>query len=126
MIYLGQPYSDPNPDVMAWRERIGREAARILTERGEAVFAPIPCTVRLDPERKLTTFEAWRELDLGILAICTEIHVLPLPGWSRSVGLAAEIAFAKERGIPVINCMALLDEAIERLGLPSWRSWGSA
>lgn len=74
----------------------------------------------------MTTFDAWRELDLGILSACSELRVLPLPGWSRSVGLAAEIDFAKSNGITVTNCMALLDEAIERLGLPSWRSWGSA
>jgi len=126
VIYLGQPYTHPNPKVMAFRAMVGATAAKICAERGEPVFAPIPYSIAIDPLGELPhTFEFWEALDLPIIGICSELRVLPLPGWSTSAGLKAEAAFAVERGIPVVHAMALLDTAMERLGFPSWREWGT-
>ncbi len=48
----------------------------------------------------------WLDGDLAILARCDA--VLLVPGWERSVGTCAEIAFAHQNSIPVLHS---LDEA---------------
>lgn len=48
-----------------------------------------------------TDFEFWRQYDKAIISRCSELWVLTLPGWSESVGVAAEIEIANRLSIPV-------------------------
>lgn len=124
LIYLASPYTHPDPDTVYRRYIAACAAAAILMEEGHTVFSPIahshgvadylPPAVRFDHDH-------WMRQDLAILGLCDELHVLPLPGWGQSRGIAAEMAFAAERAIPVINRVALMDDAIARAGLPGWK-----
>lgn len=124
LIYLASPYTHPDQETVYRRYRVACAAAAILMEEGHTVFSPIahshaiadflPDAVRFDHDH-------WMRQDLAILALCDEMHVLPLPGWGQSRGVAAEIAFATERGIPVINRVALMDDALARARLPRWK-----
>lgn len=42
-------------------------------------------------------FEAWAHTDYTYIAQCKEVWVVMMPGWNRSVGVLAEIKFAKQR-----------------------------
>ena len=46
-------------------------------------------------------FAAWRETNLTMLAMSDYLVVLLLEGAEESVGVRAEAAFAREKGIPV-------------------------
>lgn len=104
VIYLASPYTHPESAVLEARCRAAQQAAAQLMQEGVAVFSPIahshgvadfmPETMRLDGE-------FWLGQDLPLLARCDELHVLCLPGWEASKGVQAEIAFARERDIPV-------------------------
>lgn len=104
MIYLGQPYTHTNPEVVAYRVEMGAALAAVLMEMGEVVFAPIPHTAPIaalmDPETS-ASHPFWMRQDLPHLAHCQSLYVLCLDGWASSKGLREEIDFAEEWGIPV-------------------------
>jgi nucleoside 2-deoxyribosyltransferase len=71
---------------------------------GNAVFSPIAHSHGVAdymPEHIRLNGDFWMEQDLPLLAKCDEIVVLCLEGWEQSSGVQQEIAFARERGIPV-------------------------
>jgi hypothetical protein len=47
------------------------------------------------------TWDFWRLVDIEFLKRCDELWVLTLDGWDKSVGVLAEIAYAKRNGIPI-------------------------
>lgn len=124
LIYLASPYTHPDPETVYRRYRVACAAAAILMEEGHTVFSPIAHSHAIAdflPDALRFDHEHWMSQDLAILALCDELSVLPMPGWSESLGISAEINFATARGIPVINRVALLDPAMTRVGLPDWR-----
>lgn len=54
----------------------------------------------LAPEQ-CVNFDLWMKMDLPILKNADELHVLCLDGWRTSRGVAREIEFAEQLGIPV-------------------------
>ena len=104
MIYLASPYSHPAKRVRARRyEEAVWAAGSLIVRRGEAVFSPIAHSHPIAEAARLDgTFSGvWAEMDLAIIAICSEVVVLRLAGWEESKGIAAEIAEAQRLGIPV-------------------------
>lgn len=61
----------------------------------------LPITMSYVTQRLHSTlggeFEAWADTDLTYISACKEIWVIMMPGWDRSVGVLAEIEFAKNR-----------------------------
>ena len=103
-IYLACPYSHPDKSIREERvAQVDKKAAELM-ELGNLVFSPLShshpisehCTV--DP----CDHSFWLRQDLWILDVCDEMHVLCLGGWEKSKGIAAEIAYAKDKGIKVI------------------------
>ena len=47
------------------------------------------------------SFETWQGISLAMLGQATELIVLLLDGVNTSAGVRAEVAFARERGLPV-------------------------
>ena len=102
-IYLGQPYSHPDLEVMELRARAGGRVAAALLNDGLSVYAPIVAWHEVAKLHQLPrTFEFWRELDLGWLDLCDELYVLTLDGWLESAGLTAEIAHAQATGKRIV------------------------
>jgi len=100
-IYIGCPYSDELESVRHWRFVQVTRAAEYMLTRGLPTMSPISYSHQF-AHIGGCDFEAWRELDLSLLGRwATELWVLMLPGWEQSVGLAAEIEYADEAGIPV-------------------------
>jgi len=103
LVYLACPYSDPNPLVMTARFLEANEMAAKMVNAGYVVFSPISHFHPIAEAGKLpTSWEFWEKIDRAYLSVCSQIFVLRLPGWKISKGVNAEIAIAKEIGIPVI------------------------
>lgn len=102
MIYIGSPYSHPDPLV---REERYLRASKILTEylkAGRWAYSPIVHCHELAKIWDLPKeAEFWRSYDFHMLALATEFHILCLEGWAASVGLTAERVEAERLQIPV-------------------------
>jgi len=102
LIYLGQPYTDPDPHVMTNRYAHGRRAAASLFSDGLHVYAPIVAWHDAAKVHQLPTdWKRWRDQDLDFLERCDELYVLCLDGWAGSQGLSAEIAYATDHNMPI-------------------------
>lgn len=101
--YLASNYSHPDPAIRHQRFIAACRAAAHLMERGIPVFAPIchshPIAEVMNGRH--LDHEFWLAQDLPILAQATTLIVLQLDGWRESRGVAREIEFARDNGIPV-------------------------
>lgn len=102
LVYLATPYNHPDAEV---RERRFREVNRVagdMIRRGEHVFSPISHTHPIALDGDLPKgWEFWRTYDRAMLRACGKLAVLMQDGWQESVGVQAEIAIAREMGLPV-------------------------
>ena len=101
MIYLASPYSDPDPAIQEQRFQYACAAAAELMRRGMLVFSPIAHTHPIAQYGLPKDWEFWKKYDEAFLEVCTKIIVLTIPGWSKSVGVQAEIEICKRAGKPV-------------------------
>ena len=102
MIYLACPYSHANKKVEAVRANEASRAAAAFIRKGEAVFSPVSHGHAIHIAADVGgSFEAWKEVDLKILSVCSRVVVLMLGGWDDSRGVRREIAVAQELGIQV-------------------------
>lgn len=102
MIYVGSPYTHPDPAVREarYQQTLAFTAHHML--RGLPIFSPIVhCHPLALAFRMPGDFHFWRDYCLALLSRATELWVLQLPGWEHSVGLTAEVDFANENMIPV-------------------------
>jgi hypothetical protein len=103
MIYLAVPYNHPSPAVRHNRfEEVNRYAAHVM-QQGLAVFSPISHSHPIEEHfTEVKSWDFWQIQDLPILKICDSVHVLCLPGWRESVGVAGECDTARGLGIPIL------------------------
>jgi hypothetical protein len=102
LVYLACPYSDPDPAVREARFHASNRAAAKLMKLGYMVFAPISHTHPIAVDGDLPKgWDFWEQYDRAVLSCCNRIGVLKLPGWDKSVGVAAELKIASEMGIVV-------------------------
>lgn len=101
-IYLAGPHSHPDPEVRRMRfEALNAATATIMGE-GHIVFSPISHSHPIAVQCNLPKgFEFWRQLDESFIDWCDEVWILNLPGGHESVGLAAEIEYARSIGKPI-------------------------
>lgn len=101
-VYLATPYTSEHKDVELYRFNTVNKVASELMRKGVHLFSPISHTRPIAEADGLPhNFAFWKDYDTKILGFCTHLFVLTLPGWRTSVGVTAEIAIAKERGLPV-------------------------
>lgn len=118
MIYIASPYHHPDPAVMHQRfHAVCTEVAAIM-RKGLVPYSPIAHNHYLACNFDLPRdWSFWEHYDLHILSVCDGLWVLMLPGWKESRGVAAEIAFAERRGIPVCYIeVGDMDDATTRAG----------
>ncbi|MBS0210422.1 MAG: DUF1937 family protein [Planctomycetes bacterium] len=102
MIYLASPYSHPSTAVRERRFEEACRAAATLLRSGLVVFSPIVHSHPIAGLGLPTNWEFWSQIDRAYLARCDVLAVLTLAGWQDSVGVQAEIAFARELGLPTV------------------------
>ena len=103
LIYLASPYSAPTEEERELRFRLVCEKAADLMQQGFEVFCPIAHshpieTLGMD---HMEGHDFWLNQDFAILKHCVHLFVYKLPGWTLSKGVAAEIVYARDLGIPV-------------------------
>lgn len=102
LYYLGQPYADPNEAIRVHRYQTACRVTAAIMKSGRTVFSPIVHNHILGSFYDLPrTWDFWSKIDLTILERCDGLYVLPLKGWSGSVGLTDEVQFAFENDIPI-------------------------
>lgn len=101
MIYLASPYTHENPLVMEARFKCAAMATASLMREGLAIFSPIVNCHYLATHHELPrTFEFWQKFNFDMLSHSERLIVLTLDGWKDSVGVAGEIAYARDNEIP--------------------------
>ena len=115
MVFICSPYRSDNPDPLGRVNEIqrniemARTGCRIAVERGLIPIAPhlyFPQFLSEETER-----ETGIRQGMQLLALCSELWVL---GRKVSDGMAKEISYAKELGLPV-RIMEKPETAAERL-----------
>lgn len=102
LTYLACPYSHPDASVRGDRFKEANRAAGLLMKRGDLVFSPISHTHPIAEECDLPKgWDFWQAFDRAYLSASRLLVVLCIAGWRESVGVQAEIAIARELGVPV-------------------------
>lgn len=104
LVYLASPYSHKDPKVMFKRYTAVTKAAAKLMQMYDVVFF-LPITqshhmVKLNSNMN-GGWNYWKGVDLFMISRSDEVWVLQLDGWKESVGVTAEIEYAREQGIRV-------------------------
>jgi hypothetical protein len=92
-------------------------AAASLIEMGHIVYSPITMTHPIDKllagHNSTLGSDYWLAFDEAFLAICSELYVLKVPGWSESAGVRREIDYFRAAGKPIkyINAAVLHPQA---------------
>lgn len=102
MIYLASPYSHDS-DVIRY-QRYEAVLAYVATHISyQVLYSPIMHFHDLAERYSLPKgFDFWRRLNESILFRCNALHVLMLDGYEESIGVDAEIKFARTNHIPVV------------------------
>jgi hypothetical protein len=103
-IGLSKPdQSDWELEIKEDRFQAVNKVAAKLQAQGITVISPITQNHLLHIDHGLDgDFEFWQHHNLQTLIRCDVLFVLMLPGWRESEGLQAEIAFAQQKGMPII------------------------
>lgn len=112
LIYLASPYSHPDPVVRQMRSEAVCKVAGKLFRDGLMVFCPIAHSHPICVYGECSGgFDFWEAYDRLMLSKCSALYVCCLQGWDASIGVQAEIEFAKELGLPI----TFVDENGDRL-----------
>ena len=101
MIYLASPYSDPDPAVRKRRFEATCAYAVEAIGEGQLIYSPIVHSHALAERGLPGDWEFWAEHNRVMLPRCKAVVVLALAGWERSIGLQAEVGYARALGLPI-------------------------
>lgn len=91
-IYLGSPYSNPDPEIMRQRFKAVERLTASLLIAGRFVYSPIVHCHELTLNFLLPKeFDFWRDYDFAMLNSAHQLWVHCQPGWNDSKGLSGEI-----------------------------------
>ena len=104
MIYLASPYSKFTEGQTA----AFLDAAMLtgkLIKRGFDVFSPVVHGHPLAVYGGVPQFDAalWERVNRPYLEWCDELYVATMPGWQESAGVAHEIKYFADNGLPISN-----------------------
>ena len=102
LVYLANPYTHKDPDIMQERYEKACEFTAALKRNGWYVFSPIahshgPAQYGLPKD-----YEYWSGYCELMLPKCDIMMVLKLDGWQESVGVQAEIDLWHKTGKPIL------------------------
>lgn len=101
-IYLAAPYSDPDPVIRQRRTELADHVAAKIMQQGYVVFSPLSQSHRIAHHiGNHLSHDFWLTQDLEMLALCDEMWILTIPGYSKSEGIRMECDKALEWGKPV-------------------------
>jgi hypothetical protein len=102
MIYLASPYSDPQQGIVDFRVTETRRFAAWLWTQGYMPVSPILHWHEAATTHSLPTdAEPWTDWNRALFRRCDAVHLLCLPNWEKSKGVAMELEWARVMGLPV-------------------------
>lgn len=102
MIYLASPYSHEDPAIKQERYMKVMEATARLLQTGHFIYSPIVHCHAMAVEYDLPTgFDFWKNYDFDMIESSEQLYVLCLDGWDRSIGVLAEIEFARSWNLTI-------------------------
>ena len=108
--YLATPFSHPLPHIPYWRYIAAAEVLAELTREKVPAFSPIVhnypvlLIAKTEGKKELLPPDFWYGFDVHYMRLCQAgIAVAQLPGWEASEGVAAEIEWFLQKGLPVLN-----------------------
>ena len=101
-VYLGAPYTHPDPAVREARFRAVTERAARLMLAGLVLFSPITHSHPMRQYGLPVEFEFYRRSARAFIEASAAMVVLKLSGWQESVGLGEERQLAEELGKPIL------------------------
>ncbi|PCJ26727.1 MAG: hypothetical protein COA94_04840 [Rickettsiales bacterium] len=103
-IYVASPYSNQQASVRQQRfDMVCKYTANLIC-CGNIAFSPIAHSHNMAEALgiKAHGFSFWEDLDVFLIERCDILHVLCLPDWEVSGGVAKEIEKANELGKPIV------------------------
>ncbi len=103
-VFVISPYTDINPDITQARVAAADLYIGKLTQQGIVAYSAISAMHHLLDSWKLPNdWKYWEKHCATMIGCAKIVHVLCLDGWDTSVGVAGEIAIARELKKPVIE-----------------------
>lgn len=103
LIYIGSPYSHPDPDKVKKNFDLVSNLAAKMCSEGHVAFSPITYGHTLLGFQKMPSdWEFWKNFCLSFLKKSDQLLVYKIEGWENSKGLKEEIEYADANGIHVI------------------------
>lgn len=100
--YLACPFSHSDPEVQLKRHSIVNQVTYAFHQKGKLVYSPLTHNIPLKQlDKQSSGWGIWEKFDRAMLMRCDELIVLKLSGWKESIGVMAEISFAKELNLPI-------------------------
>ena len=115
LIYLASTYTHPDLAVQEQRFEAVCEAGAKLMSLGVMIYAPIAHSHPMTKYGVPGHWEFWAAYDKLVISKCAEVWILMLEGWTKSVGITAEIKLTKELGVPIryIELQDVLDGTLD-------------
>ena len=110
MIYVCSVYSlnkdnigvEEHKALMHERYEFVRDWTAHKLKEGFCLFAPIAHCHDMSLNNDMPRgWDFWGPLDMMYIDACDQLWVLEMPGWEDSVGITAEIKYAKEIGMDI-------------------------
>ena len=96
VIFISAPFNNVDKDTI--RENVKQQAryAVHLLKKDICFVSPILTGTKiLDFYNLDSRYNAWSLMCVQYIDLCTEVHILDLPGWNKSKGVLAEIRYAQ-------------------------------
>lgn len=103
LLYLAGPYTHAAQAVRDEREAaLNRFAAQLMRD-GFSVMSPISMGAPICRTGEVGTgWDTWEDTCLRLLERCDAFCVAGMDGWEDSVGVKAELAYARALGLPLL------------------------
>ena len=104
MIYIASPYSDDDIEVMTARAEKAAQCVANLMLMGKNCFSPIVHGHAIQnhlSEKLRRDHRFWVRHNFEMIMLASELHVLRLDGWEKSLGVAFEVKLAEALRIDI-------------------------
>jgi hypothetical protein len=103
LFYLASPYSHDNQHVKDYRFQVVQDVTvKLLLDANIYAFSPIAYNHPMVIHDLPTDWSFWENYDKAFIDHCDGLVVLTIDGWQESIGVQAEIEYAKELNLPVV------------------------
>ena len=116
--YLASPYSHQEAEKRLERFNLVGEAVVRFLHLGVYVFSPIAYNAPMEKHNLPTDWNFWQNYDKAFIERCDSVIVFAIEGHEKSVGVAAEIEFAKSLNLPIFY--VTLDDVEDAESFATW------